>query len=80
MNEYHGIEEHLPKPDFAELYANAISEASQERDTQIKNTIKGLFAELKQTEGEIKKLHKKKQKLEGRLKGYSLGQVQDAEA
>lgn len=76
---WHGIEEHLGPADCADLYAQALTEAAQERDRKIVDSIKALFIELKEVDGQIKGLEKKRNKIQGRLKGYSLGQVQQAE-
>lgn len=79
MNEFHGLEEYLPKAVYSDLYDVALAELKTERDQKIINTIKDKVNELRKVESDIKILMKKKQKLEGQLKGYSRGQVQDAE-
>lgn len=75
--QFQGIEEYLKSPNFTELFNEALEEAKYERNTRIKSSIKGLLAELKEIDGQIKALNKKRSKIEGRLKGYSSNRVPD---
>lgn len=65
----------LEGPDYSALYGAAISDAKKLRDEKIKASIMGLLNELNEIESQIRQLEKRKKKIAGRLKGYSVGQV-----
>jgi hypothetical protein len=68
----------LGTPDFSALYGCAVEDAKKIRDEKIKNSILAVFNELNEVESQLRQLEKRRKKLAGRLKGYSMGQVVEA--
>lgn len=79
MDYFHGIEEQLPKPDYKQIYQQALKDKENERNEAIKQSIKNKLDELKRIDEELKMLEKKRKKLNAMLLGYSQGQVEQVQ-